>query len=164
MSHTKVIERKERLMDQLAKGYRTRYIRAVPLIVANDRASNVDPGDVTADAIGGIAGESAYVAIMIAPCNCQVLRASINADQMPTGAGTQVVTLYKAATVDVSLATGSLKQTDKVCYDLTLSVVSGALDLVEGQLVYALVAMQAVAVAAKSIGMVIQVEYMPTEA
>jgi hypothetical protein len=164
MAHTKVIERKERLMDQLAKGYRTRYVVQQPVSIATARGAVDATNDPVADVIRA---ETKLMAIMIAPCDSKILRCFVNADQFPVQGTTVTVKFSKAVVggdVDLTAATTIDNLTVKVAVDFALVATAGVQDLVEGQLVYATIVVSNNAVTAKSIGLSIGVEYMPTEA
>jgi hypothetical protein len=156
MAHTKVIERKERIMDQLGKGYRTRYTPQVTVLVANDRGSDVAPGNVVADVIRN---ETLYKGIFVAPCKCTVLRCFSRAYGYPNG-GTITARFYNNANA-ITAAESIDALTGKLTADLTIT---GNADLDEGALVYVVVAVSNDAVATRSNSLVLGVEYMPAEA
>jgi hypothetical protein len=165
MAHTKVIERKERLMDQLGKGYRTRYVKSLPFIVAQARGAQDATNEPVADCIKA---QTRILGMFMAPVNCTVNRIFVNAQQYPTMAANHVhVTLSKAviagADVDLCSALTISGLTAYTDYDAVLVATAGVCDLLEGQLVYVTLVVDNANVTAKSIAATVNVELYPTD-
>ncbi len=154
---------------EVGNGYRQRRVASVPFIVAHDRAAIDTESHILADMIVSENATSMKKAIFVAPCNGRILKVSVNAVQFPTNAtGTYSIDVYKAVigNTDVSVLGAVIaidNATDNTAQHGTLSSVSGAIDIIEGQLVYALIAMSNNACTALSDGAVVSVEWRPTE-
>ena len=166
MAHTKTTSHESRLVYQCGKGHRRREVARCKLIVANARTNMTDPNHSVADVI---INDSCNKGIFIAPCAAKIERIYVNANVYPTNAaGTVTVKCTKAviADTDVDLCTALAidNNTDETAYDATLSTTSGALDLLEGQLVYVVCAVSNNAIVARSSGLIVNLEWRPTEA
>ena len=172
---TKVIERKERIMDQLGKGYRTRYVEFVEVIVAQDRTddSSAD-SDKLADAIKN--EQAMYKGLFVAPCNGRILRCFANALQWPgnAAAGALTGTWYKSTptaetALTVALSLEAAGNTAKTAVDATPAAgwgdnrTLGINDMNEGEMVRLVIAVANADVLTKSENMVLGIEFMPTE-
>ena len=166
---TRTTNDEAQVLYQCARGYRTRHTNFVPIIVANARTTMVDPNHVLADVI---LNTTANKAVFIAPCNCKVVRCYVNAGTYATQAagGTTTVKLTKAviAGTDVDLCSTITVGSDSVptaetAIDGTLSTTSGALDLVEGQLVYAVMVVSNHNVTDRSEDMIVGIEWVPKD-
>ena len=145
---------KDQIWWQSGKGYRARRI------ATSQSISNVTQNQTDS------------YAIFVAPCACRVTKISANAIafvDMDTG-GTAPTTVYKAniGAADTALCTAmalgsATVPTAETEIEATLSTTSGALDLIEGQLVYASIATSNHVVDVDPSALVIQVEWMPTE-
>ena len=168
IAHAKSTFRRERLMDQLGKGYRTRYVASIPVVIANDRDDMAAPGHLHADAIVSESGVTSMVkAIFIAPCNCTVARVFMNALLYPTG-GTLAIDVVKSVigASDESLLSAAMDAegvTSEVLVEGVLSTTAGRLDLIEGQTVMLDVDCGAGAIT-RSEGLVVSLEWYPREA
>ena len=163
MAHAKTTHRLAHIMDQLGKGYRTRYVAKLPFIMADARGAQDATNEPVADVISS---QTKYKGMFVAPVDATILRIFVNAKQYPTtGAGTCRIELYKATIggADVQLC-NTLTISGKTAYattDAVLVVTAGVTDLIEGQLVYAI--LYADTVNAKSIGATICMEWMPKD-
>ena len=168
-------DKEARIIEQLARGRRARYVKSMPLIIAAARTNMTAPNHMLADACasGAADNETANKAIFIAPCAGKVVRVYANAliyAAMAAG-GTATVKAVKSVIggSDVDLNTAfnvgaASPPTDETAVDGTLSTVSGALDLIDGQLVYAVLALSNHAVSTRSNALCLNVEFVPTDA
>jgi len=169
MAHTKSTDPSSKLTREINRGYRSRRIKEIPFIVAATRTNMTAPNCAVADAIAsGIAdNESTNKAIMIAPCSGKILRVYVNASVYPTTAGTAKVVVYKSVIAGSDVAINTFididAPTNDTAIDGVLSAVAGALEFVEGQLIYANVALSNAAVSVRSDALVIGIEWTPTE-
>jgi len=151
------------MAHKINRGYRSRRIKEVPFIVANARTNMTDPSHALADCI---TAETIQKAVMIAPCKGKILRTYVNALVYPT-AGTSAGVVFKKAVIggsDVGLNTAIdiNNPTDETAIDGVLSTTAGALEFIEGQLIYAEVAVVG-AVNPRSNALVLGIEWVPTE-
>lgn len=169
MAHTRTTNKDARIVEQCARGRRVRNTSIVPFIVANARTNMTDPNHSFADVISN---DTANKAAFVAPCVCKVIRCSANALTFPTTAAGGSVTLKFTKAViggtDVDLCTagavgGASPPTAETAVDATLSTTAGALDLVEGQLVYAVILVSNHAISARSSGLVGMIEWVPLD-
>ena len=161
-----------RVIEQCAQGRRIRNINQVPLIVANARTNMIDPNHILADSI---LNTTVNKGVFAAPCISEVVRCYVNAGTYATCAagGTVTVKFTKAviggtdvdlcSTIAVSGETGAVP-TAETAIDGTLSTTSGALDLLDGQLVYAIVVVSNHAITDRTEHLVAGVEWIPREA
>lgn len=170
MAHARTTDKDARLIAQLATGKYLRYIAEVPFIVAEDRAAIDTESHFLADVIGS-AG-AANKAVFIAPCACKVVRVYANALAFVDNAagGSTSAIFYKAVIGDTDVALNSALAigaatvpTAETAIDGTLSTTSSDLDLIEGQLVYVTVTNSAHAVDARTDGLVLGLEWYPTD-
>jgi len=90
-------------MDQLGKGYRTRYIESLPLIVAADRATIDTDSHTMADTVDA---EGGFVrGMFVAPCNLDIARCYVNALTFPTTDGRAEVRFCKSGSPNVGTIT-----------------------------------------------------------
>jgi hypothetical protein len=164
---TKTIELKATLMTQLGKGYRTRYTSVVPVIIAEDRIDDTSAdSDLLADALRA---QTVYKGVFVAPCNCQILRMFANAKAWPNNAAAGVINLTGTkvgyVTGDVALTAAlnieAASQVAETACDLTL--VAAAVNMLEGEAVDVTIGVADQAITAKSSGLVVGIEFMPTE-
>ncbi len=164
MAHTRTADSDARLIEQCSQGRRIRNVASVPVIFAKDRATIDTDSHLLATIIDG--ETSCTVPMFVAPCAAEVVRCYVNAVTFPTTSGAATVKASKAVigTTDVDLcSTISVDDpTDETAIDGTLSTTSGALNLVEGQLVYATLALSATT-SARSDSLVVCVEWVPKD-
>jgi hypothetical protein len=167
MAHTKTSDPQSKLLVELGKGYRSRRIVPIQFIVAAARTNMTAPNHAFADAIRA---ETGIKTMMIAPCRGKLLRATVNAPAFPVNGGTITVTIKKAVIGDTDVAMTSALSventggtlTAETAVDATLSTVADAINMIEGQLVYASVAVSDAAVT--TLGQLcIELEWLPTE-
>ena len=158
MAHTRTTDDDARMLEQCSRGRRVRYIYNCQILMAVDRTN-----EPVADCIDG---ETVNKAIFVAPCDGKVVRVYANAKAFPTTSGAATVKATKAvisgSDVDLCSTIDLDNPTDETAIDGTLSTTSGALDLVEGQLVYAVLALSATT-SADGEGMIVCVEFVPTD-
>ena len=164
MSHTVVKDNDARLIEQCTQGRRVRNVVCVPVIVAKDRAAIDTDSHILATVIDG--ETSATVPMFTAPCAAEVVRCYVNAKTYPSTSGASTVTFSKAnigaTDTDLNTAISIDNPTAETAIDGVLSTTSGALNLVEGQLVYATVALSATT-SARSDSLVLCVEWIPKD-
>ena len=146
MAHAVVNDSQARIIEQCTQGRKTRNVVCRGLVIDTARSTHM------ADAIKS---ETAIIPFFIAPCDSKVVRITVNGTpyaDMASG-GTVTVKLTKAVigTTDVDLCSaisigeatlGTLTVLD-TAIDGTLSTTSGALNLLEGQHVFATVTVSA---------------------
>ena len=171
MAHTRTTDDDARMIEQCSRGRRVRYVATVPVIVANARTNMTDPNHAIADVIKNV---TLNKALFCAPCDCEVVRVYANAKAFIECAsgGTVTAKATKAviagsdvdlcSTIAISGESGSVP-TAETAIDGTLSITSGALDLVEGQLVYVVVAVSNHDVDARSDALEICMEWVPKD-
>jgi hypothetical protein len=149
MAHTVVKNPNARVIEQCAQGRRIRNIVCKGISIAQDRSSNVAPGRIMATVIKS---ETEIIPIFTAPCKCKVVRVYANgtpyADMASGGSVTAKMTKAVIGTSDVDLCStiaigAATVPTLDTAIDAVLSTTSGALDLLEGQNVYATIAVSA---------------------
>jgi len=154
---------------EIGSGVRQRKITSIPFILANVRTNMTAPNHVLADAIPG---ETSFgKGVFIAPCRGRILKVSVNAAAFPVNGGaanTITVDVQKAVIgdSDVSVLASPIEienSTAETALHGTLSATSGAIDFIEGQEIYAIVAVSADAITTRSDGAVITIEWMPLE-
>lgn len=165
MAHTKTTDPSSKLNREINRGYRSRRIKEVQLILAKDRAAIDSDSHLLADLIDGEV--SCNKAVMIAPCKGKILRCYVNALQYPSTSGAATITFKKAVIggSDVSLNTAidvNDPMDDPTAIDGVLSTTAGALEFDEGQLIYVVAALSATT-SEKSDGMIAGIEWVPTE-
>ena len=171
MAHTRTKNDDARMLEQCSRGRRVRYVATVPVIVANARTNMVDPNHAIADVIKN---DTVNKAVFCAPCDCKVVRVYTNAKAFVECAagGTVTAKATKAVigdtdvdlcdTIAISGESGSVP-TAETAIDGTLSTTSGALNLVEGQLVYVVVVVSNHDVDARSDALEICMEWVPKD-
>ncbi|MDO8619396.1 MAG: hypothetical protein Q7R49_05655 [Candidatus Daviesbacteria bacterium] len=169
MAHTRTTNKDARLLEQLARGRRTRYTAQQWIQIADDRAADDADSSVFADVIRN---QTVAIPLFIAPCAGKIVRCGINATQYVTIASSTCTMRFLKAVIggtDVELDTGTTSigaataPTAETAIDATLSVTSSDLDLIEGQLVYCNVVTANQDITAKSLGMVLFIEFCPTD-
>ena len=159
-----------RLIEQLARGRRTRYTASVDFTVGEARTNNTAPNRLLADIIKN---ETEKFGVFVAPCACKVVRISANGSpfvDLDTG-GTVVAKMTKnvVGATDVDLCSNitigsATAPTAGTVLDGTLSTTAGALDLTEGQHVYATVVVSNHTVETAVAYISLMLEYVPTDA
>lgn len=159
-------DRDARLLEQMARGRRTRYTATRWIQIADDRAADDADSAIVADVIRG---QTVAIPIFIAPCVGKVVRCGANATQYPTiAASTVTLRFYKAVigagntALDTAATTVSGLTAD-TSVDATLSTTAGVTDLLEGQLVYCDVVAANQDITAKSLGMSLMCEFVPLD-
>ena len=168
MANTRSTDQDARLIEQLARGRRTRYTQNLGFSIAEDRVTNDADSLLMADAIKN---ETVIKAFFVAPCACKVVRVVANGSpfvDMDTS-GTVTAKLTKSviggsnidlcSTIAVGAATVPTLDT---AIDAVLSTTSTDLDLLNGQHVYltAVVSNHIV----QAIGYVtVMMEFVPTD-
>ena len=171
MAHARTANNDARVIEQCTSGRRVRNVSYVPMIVANARTNMVDPNQILADSIQS---STVNKAIFCAPCVCEVVRCFVNAtNYIECAAGGTVTTKMTKAVIgdtDVDLCStiaisgeSGLVPTAETAIDGTLSTTSGALDLLDGQLVYGITVVSAHNVNARSGGLILCVEWVPKD-
>ena len=143
MAHARTSNKDSRVIEQCSRGRRVRNIVTLPFIVAEARTNNTGANRIMADAIKA---ETEVKGFFVAPCASKVTRIYANGTpfvDMDTS-GTVTVKLTKAvigasdtdlcSTITIGSATVPTLDT---AIDAVLSTTAGALDLIEGQHVYA---------------------------
>ena len=142
MANVRTTNQDARIIDQCARGRRTRNVVSKDLIIANARTNNSVPNRIMATAI---AGETEIFGLFVAPCDCKVIRITANGSPFVDNgvAETSTVKLTKAviagtdvdlcSTIEIGAATVLTLDT---AIDATLSTTAGALDLLGGQHVF----------------------------
>ena len=171
MAHSKTNDPNARLIEQCAQGRKLRYIYSIPFIAAEARTNMTGPNHILAD---GIQDTTVNKAIFVAPCAGKITRVYANALTYATCAagGTVKVKATKTvigttdvdlcSTITVSGEAGSVPTAD-TAIDATLSTTSGALNLVEGQLVYGIMVISNYALTARTSALQLCIEYVPME-
>jgi hypothetical protein len=140
---TTVYNPKAQFRDQCSNGLRVRNVNTIDFIVAHERTNNVAPARIMADVI---AGETEIKGVFIAPCACKVVRIWANGtpfidnDVLETSTVKLTKAVIGGSNVDLcsNITIGSATApTSDTPIDATLSTTSGALDLIDGQHVYA---------------------------
>jgi len=145
MSHSATNSPDARIIEQCTQGRKIRNVASFGFSVGAARTNNTAPNRIMADLIQG---ETERIPVFVAPCNCKVLRIYANGTPFikNNGAETSTLKLVKAVIADtdvdlnttITIGLGTAPTTD-TAIDAVLSTVSGALDLLEGQHVYATV-------------------------
>lgn len=171
---TRTIDRDATLLTQIARGRRARYCWNEWIQIAEDRIddSSADSA-VVADVIRS---QTVAVPIGVAPCVGKIVRCSVNATQWVeiAAGGTVTLRFYKAvigaantaitsATSTISWVTGGTALTADTVIDSTMSTTAGVTDVLEGQLIYVDVVASNHAIAAKSLGLCVLVEFVPLD-
>ena len=153
-----------RIVEQCARGRVTRYLSFVPVILADTRVAIDTESHILADIIDGQI--SANKAVFIAPCNGKVVRCYVNAITYPSTTGAATIKFTKAviggADVDLCATIDIDNPTAETSIDGVLVTTAGVLDLIEGQLVYAVIALSATT-SVRSDGLVAGIEWVPTD-
>ena len=164
MAHTRSTDSDATIVKQCGRGRRVRYIYSVPIIMAADRVTIDADSHVLATVIYGETSNN--VGVFVAPCKGEVVRCYVNAVTYPITSGAATIKFTKAVIggtdIDLCSTIDVDNPTDETAIDGTLSTTSGALDLVEGQLVYCVAALSATT-SAISDGMVACVEFVPKD-
>ena len=159
MANARTTDWEATLLEQTARGRRVRYCYHVPLLLAVDRTN-----EPVADLIDGEV--SVNKAAFVAPCAGKVVRVTVNAVTFPTTSGAATVKATKAVIggtdVDLCTAIDIDNPTDETAIDATLSSTAGALNLIQGQLVYVVAALSATT-SVDSSGLVVMIEFVPTD-
>jgi hypothetical protein len=173
MANVRSTDNDAKIMVQMARGRRTRYVQTIPIIVAQDRAAIDTDSHYLADAIkGDTAGSAVTKGIFAAPCDGKVVRIWINASVYPTmasGAASVKVSKAVIGTTDVDLCSvisvgkTTPPNTAETAIDGTLSTTAGALNIITGQLVYATIDVANQNVSTISQNLVLNVEWVPTD-
>lgn len=159
-----------RLIEQLARGRRTRYTASVNFSVAEARTNNTAPNRIMADAIKN---ETVIKPVFVSPCNCKVVRIVANGSpfvDLDVGGSTNVKLtkdVIGAADVDLcsNIAVGAATvPTLGTAIDGTLSTTANALDLLDGQHVYATIVVSNHTVETAVAYVTVTLEYVPTDA
>jgi hypothetical protein len=167
MAHAAVKDPVARLIEQCSQGRKIRNIQSKGFSVATDRAANDADSLLMADVIRA---ETEIFGFFVAPCDCKVVRVYANGSPFVDsngGTGTAKLTKAVIAGVDVDLCSTIAIGADTVptldtAIDAVLSTTSGALNLLEGQHVYATVAISNHAV--EAVGYVtLCMEWVPTD-
>ncbi len=166
---TRTTDRDARLLEQTARGRRTRYTAQQWVNIADDRAADDADSSIFADVIRN---QTVAIPLFIAPCAGKIVRCGVNATQYVTIASSTCTIRFLKAVIggtDVELDTGTTSigaataPTADTAIDATLSSTAGVTNLIEGQLVYCNVVTAAQDITAKSLGMVLFVEFVPTD-
>ncbi len=166
---TRTTDRDARLLEQLARGRRTRYTAQQWVNIADDRAADDADSSIFADVIRN---QTVAIPLFIAPCAGKIVRCGVNATQYVTIASSTCTIRFLKAVIggtDVELDTGTTSigaataPTADTAIDATLSATAGVTNLIEGQLVYCNVVTAAQDITAKSLGMCLMVEFVPTD-
>jgi hypothetical protein len=166
MAHTKSSDPSSKLTREINRGYRSRRIKEIGLIIAKDRTAIDADSHILADVIDGEV--SCNKSIMIAPCKGKILRVYTNAINYPSTSGAVTLIAYKAVigAADVALnAAMNINDnaaTDETALDGVLSTVAGALEFDEGQLIYVKAALSATS-DQRSDALIVGIEWVPTE-
>jgi len=164
MAHARTADNDARLIKQCSMGRRIRNIWAQPAILADARTAIDTESHILATVIDGEV--SANVGIGVAPCVAEVTRCYVNAKTFPTTSGAATITFYKAviggSDVALNTAIDIDAPTAETAIDGVLSTTSGALDLLEGQEVYAVIALSAIT-SVRSDGLIMCVEWIPKD-
>ena len=172
MANARTTDWEATILEQTARGRRTRYCYSVPLIAAEDRAAIDTDSHILADAIKNTAVNKG---IFIAPCKGKIVRVTANALAFAEcAAGGTITAQCKKAVIggtDVALNTaitvsgesGSVP-TAETAIDGTLSSTAGALDVIQGQLVYVVLTVSNHTVDVRTDGMTVEIEFVPTDA
>jgi hypothetical protein len=164
MAHTSTTNNDARIISQCARGRRIRNIATASAILAADRAAIDTDSHILANIIDG--ETSCTIPLFVAPCDATVVRCFVNAKAYPTTSGAATVTFSKAviggSDVALNTAIDIDNPTAETAIDGVLSTTAGALSLVEGQLVYATVALSATT-AVRSDSLVLCVEWIPND-
>ena len=164
MAHVKTTNHESKLVYQCGKGFRIRKVEFAPCILALDRLAIDANSHLLADIIDG--ETSVNIPIFIAPCAGIVERVFVNAVSYPSTAGAATIIAYKA---NIGAADTALNTAIDIDNPTAETAIDGALGttaartLLEGQLVYALVALSA-ATTVRSDSLLICVEWRPLEA
>ena len=162
---------KDQVYVEVGEGKRARRIASVPFIIAQDRATIDTDSHLLADLITAENATAVNKAIFIAPCKGKIIKVSANAVAYPDNgqaATTITIDVLKAviADTDVSVLSSALAiegGTANTAIHGTLSTTSGALDFLEGQLIYAQADVSNNSITPRSDGLVVTVEWYPTE-
>jgi hypothetical protein len=169
MAHAKSTNAESTLLREIDRGYRSRRIQKVNLIIASARTSMAAPANALADAI---ISETIQKSIMVAPCAGKILRVTTNALTWPINAGTITVDVKKAVigAGDQSVLSAALSventgavRVAETAFDASLNATATNLQFVEGQLIYAEVAISANGITTASIGLIVEIEWVPSE-
>jgi len=160
-----------RLIEQLARGRRTRYTASKSFSVGEARTNNTAPNRITADVIRN---ETERLPIFVAPCACKVVRIVANGtpfvDLDTAGSTTAQVTKAVIGAADVNLLASTIAigaatvPTLDTAIDGVLSATASDLELIDGQHVYATVAVSNHTVETAVAYITLTVEYVPTDA
>ena len=165
----KTINNKDFVYVETGDGKRQRRIASVPFILADARTNMTAPNHILAD---GIPGETSFnKGIFVAPCKGKILKVSVNALAFPVNGGaanTITADVYKAviADTDISVLSSAISienSTSETSVHGTLSTTSGVTSFLEGQLIFAQIALSADAITTRSSGAEVTVEWMPLE-
>jgi len=168
MAHARTTDSDARLIEQCSQGRRVRNIYSIPLIIAAARTNMTDPNHALADAIQN---QTITKGVFVAPCAGKITRCYVNAGTYATcdTGGSATVKMTKAvigttdvdlcSTIGVGAVSGSVP-TAETAIDGTLSTTSGALNLVEGQLVYATLAVSDHAITDRSENLIAAIEFV----
>ena len=162
MAHARSTDNDALLIEQCSRGRRVRYIYPRAVIVAADRTAQDADSSPVADVIDG---ETALILMFVAPCDGKFVRGTVNASTYPVTSGAATVTFYKTVSGGDTALTAAINinnPTAETAIDGTLVVTSGVTDLVEGQIVYASIAVSATT-SAKSSALGIEAEFVPVD-
>ncbi len=164
MAHSRTSDKDSRVIEQCSRGRRIRNCWFAPCIVAKDRGAIDTDSHKLANVIDG--ETSCIVPLGAAPCASKVARVFVNAITFPSTSGACTVTFYKSviggsdtalsAAIDIDAATA------ETAIDGVLVATAGVQDLIEGQEVYAIVAISATT-SARSSGLCLGMEWIPKD-
>ena len=168
MANIRSTDNDARLIEQLARGRRTRYVVSKSIIIGNARTNNTAPNRIMADAI---AGETYIFGLFVAPCDGKVVRITANGTPFIDNdtAETSTVKLTKAVigAADIDLCTnitvGDVTvPTLDTAIDAVLSTTATDLNLLNGQHVYGTLVVGATVQTAVSY-VTVEMEWCPTD-
>jgi hypothetical protein len=165
MANVRSMDNQARLLDPYARGRRVRYIRAKDVILALDRTTIDGVSHILADIIDG--ETSCTKGIFAAPCDGKIVRVYTNAKTYPVTSGAATIKVSKAvigaSDVDICATIDINGKTAETAIDGVLSTTAGYTNVITGQLVYLTAALSATT-SASSVALVVNVEFVPTDA
>lgn len=169
MSHTRVVDKSARIIDQCAKGRFIRNVATVDYIVANARSNDTAPNRIMADLI---ANDSSQKGLFVAPCNGTIESIMVNGSPYFTqqSGGLTMLQVYKQGQVVITgsgmlvggcATSGVTPQalSSGVTYDATISGAS----FTAGQAIYAVLATSNDAVTSGPGYITVSVEWVPDD-
>ena len=170
MAHTRTTDPDARVIDQCSKGRRTRYVVSKSFIIAGARTNNTAPNRIMADLIQN---ETEIFGVFVAPCAAEVIRITANgtpfADMAAGGTATAKLTKAVIGGSDLDLCStiaigAATVPTADTAIDAVLATTAGYLDLLEGQHVFATVAVSNHTVDTAVAYITLEMEWMPKDA